>query len=238
LPGGGLVTCSYWPEPRAARFQGGDEHEPGSWELEGIQHHSGCGCALMKYRTDQVRGYLICLLIGLMGTEIGVVKAAVQSDVRGEAATSLTANDVEPRSLHIAVRYVPELKVAVHLDATRQFTALASLDATWQSSVVSFENATSESEVEIYRMWGRYAASRFEARLGRQKLSFGAATLLRPLMWFDSIDPRDPLKITDGVDAVLVRYFLLNNANLWLWGIYGSDEPKGWEVAPTAQETV
>ena len=49
--------------------------------------------------------------------------------------------------------------------------------------------------------WLRLSTSRFEARVGLQKINFGSATLFRPLMWFDSLDPRDPLQITDGVYA-------------------------------------
>ena len=73
---------------------------------------------------------------------------------------------------------------------------------------------------------------------GLQKINFGSAVLLRPLMWFDSLDPRDPLQLTDGVYAVLLRYYFPNNANLWAWALYGNDSPKGWESAATAEDTV
>jgi hypothetical protein len=52
-------------------------------------------------------------------------------------------------------------------------------------------------------------------------------------MWFDRIDPRDPLQITDGVYALLGRYYFRNNANIWLWGLYGNAETKGWEMFPS-----
>ena len=32
-------------------------------------------------------------------------------------------------------------------------------------------------------------------------------------------------------------YYLLNNANFWLWGLYGNDDPVGWEIVPTVRET-
>ncbi|MCP4397280.1 MAG: hypothetical protein GY801_08290, partial [bacterium] len=62
------------------------------------------------------------------------------------------------------------------------------------------------------------------------------AQLLRSLQWFDRVDPRDPLALTDGVYAVRFRYNALNNANLWLWGLYGNDEPKGYELLPSADD--
>ena len=59
--------------------------------------------------------------------------------------------------------------------------------------------------------------------------------MLRPLMWFDKIDPRDPLQLTDGVWGLLARYYFLNNANIWLWGLYGNEKPKTWEIGKTNQ---
>jgi len=57
------------------------------------------------------------------------------------------------------------------------------------------------------------------------------------MMSFDRLDPRDPLKITEGVYGLRYRYNFLNNANIWLWGLYGNDEPKGYEITPTAAKT-
>jgi hypothetical protein len=86
-------------------------------------------------------------------------------------------------------------------------------------------------------MWLRLSTQRFEARLGLQKINFGSATVFRPLMWFDRIDPRDPLQLTDGVYGLLLRYYFRKNANAWLWGLYGNNDPKGWETLPTARRT-
>jgi len=88
-------------------------------------------------------------------------------------------------------------------------------------------------KVKPYRATVRYARPRFDARLGLQKISFGSATLLRPLMWFDRLDPRDPLQMTDGVYALLGRYFLQNNTNFWAWGLLGNNSTKGSEAFPT-----
>jgi hypothetical protein len=55
-------------------------------------------------------------------------------------------------------------------------------------------------------------------------------------MWFDRMDPRDPLKLTDGVWGVLGRYYFINNANVWLWGLYGNNSAKGWEAYKTNKD--
>jgi len=70
-----------------------------------------------------------------------------------------------------------------------------------------------------------------------QKITFGPARLFRPLMWFDRLDPRDPLQLTEGVYGLRLRYDFQNNANIWLWGLYGNKDTKGWEGIPTKTGT-
>ncbi len=88
-------------------------------------------------------------------------------------------------------------------------------------------------QLKPYRLSLKYVTSRFEARLGLQKISFGSATLLRPLMWFDRIDPRDPIQLTDGVYGLLLRTYIATRTNLWAWALYGNNDPKGWEILTT-----
>jgi hypothetical protein len=56
-------------------------------------------------------------------------------------------------------------------------------------------------------------------------------------MWFDRIDPRDPLQLTNGVWGLLGRYYFLNNANIWIWALYGNDDEKTWEIGKTKKNT-
>src|SRR5690606_13236953 len=84
-----------------------------------------------------------------------------------------------------------------------------------------------------YRLWGRYSTNQFETRIGLHKINFGSAMMLRPLMWFDQVDPRDPLQLTNGVWAILSRYYFLNNTNIWFWAVHGSDKPRTWEISPS-----
>jgi hypothetical protein len=95
-----------------------------------------------------------------------------------------------------------------------------------------------DATAKLYRAWMRIASEKFEFRAGLQKLNFGSASLFRPLMWFDSVDPRDPLQLTNGVYGLLARYYFLDNANIWLWGLYGNRESKGWEVVPTTEKSI
>ncbi|MDR1453883.1 MAG: hypothetical protein LBJ25_07935 [Candidatus Margulisbacteria bacterium] len=94
-----------------------------------------------------------------------------------------------------------------------------------------------DSKLKPHRLWARWSDAQIEARFGLQKVNFGSATLFRPLQWFDSLDPLDPLGFTEGVKGALLRYYLPNNANFWLWGLAGNDELKGAEIIPTAKHT-
>lgn len=53
-------------------------------------------------------------------------------------------------------------------------------------------------------------------------------------MWFDRLDPRDPIQLTDGVYALLLRAYISARTNLWAWVLYGNNDPKGWEILPTS----
>ena len=136
-----------------------------------------------------------------------------------------------------SLRFIPEATFT--LKAGRGVTIDAEASANVFGSAYFFSPAgdLSKGDAKPYRAWVRLSTSRFEARAGLQKLSFGSATLFRPLMWFDSLDARDPLQVTDGVYALLLRYYTKGNANFWAWGLYGNDERRGWDLAPSDKKT-
>ncbi len=136
----------------------------------------------------------------------------------------------------IGLRWLPALTLTKSFSREKLIEAEFSLNAWTAASFSHVDDSTTQGRLKLYRGHGRYSSSRFEARLGLQKISFGSAAFLRPLMWFDRLDPRDPLQITDGVYGLLVRYFFLNNTNIWLWGLYGNDKPKGWEILGSARK--
>jgi hypothetical protein len=88
-----------------------------------------------------------------------------------------------------------------------------------------------------YRAIVRYTTAQTETQLGLQKIDFGPAQLLRPLMWFDRVDPRDPIKLTDGVYALRFKYSFLDNSLVWLWCLYGNTNNQGYEFFPTVKNT-
>lgn len=118
------------------------------------------------------------------------------------------------------IRYMPEFSAGYPLGGS------ARADMDFSLNIYSDDE---ESDVELYRSWIRYSSGQFEARAGLQKINFGPARIFRPLMWFDSVDIRDPLEFTGGVYGLLGRYYFLNNANIWAWMLYGNDELRGME---------
>ncbi len=136
--------------------------------------------------------------------------------------------------LSIGARYIPELEVLKKLKkADRTFEVELSANIFGNVAFYPFDSIQNTGGIKPYRGMIKYNSSRFELRVGLQMINFGSASLIRPLRWFDQIDPRDPLQLTNGVYGVLARYYFKNNANIWFWTLYGNKDPKGWEAIDT-----
>lgn len=162
----------------------------------------------------------------------------INFNLKGLLTGWITANADSLSQPFFGLQYIPEFSIEKALSEKYTLDFELSLNAYGTAHVRYLNDAPTESNLDLYRMWGRFSSSRFEARIGLQKINFGSASLLRPLMWFDSIDPRDPLQLTNGVYGLLMRYYFLNNANIWIWGLYGSDDLKGWEFMPSKSKSV
>jgi hypothetical protein len=137
----------------------------------------------------------------------------------------------------LGFRYVPTFHMERPIGSAAGLSFEASLNVFGTADFPSGRENRTDARAKVYRGWARFATPRFEARVGLQKINFGSASLLRPLMWFDRIDPRDPLQITDGVTGLLLKYTFQNNTNVWLWGLTGGGDAKGWEIYPTAKKS-
>ncbi|MCU0277054.1 MAG: hypothetical protein MUF02_09445 [Acidobacteria bacterium] len=163
---------------------------------------------------------------------------ATETELSSQLSGWFSLNDDLPPTPRLSLRWQPALSLEKALGAEWRLDSEFSLDASTAASAPEWKAADVTGRIKPYRLWLRLSHSRFEARLGLQKLNFGSATVFRPLMWFDALDPRDPLQITDGVYGLLLRYYFKSNANIWLWGLYGNDKTKGWETRPTAAGTM
>lgn len=146
----------------------------------------------------------------------------------GQLDTWATTKPFDKFDTQLGGRYIPELSYKKIFADTSKIDFEASGNIYGRLDYLEVGNERN-GNIKPYRVWARYSTDQFEFRVGLQKINFGSAQILRPLMWFDKMDPRDPLQITDGVYGVLGRYYFNNNTNIWLWGLVFNDELKGWE---------
>lgn len=137
--------------------------------------------------------------------------------------TSTSTIPFEFNAFYSEFYYKPELILDIYRFENKLLDAEISYDINLKYQYVN--DSSFDLSSKLYRGWLRYSNTRTEFRVGLQKINFGPARVLRSLQWFDNIDPFDPTKTTEGVKALLNRTYFHNNANLWLWGIWGrSDE--------------
>lgn len=177
----------------------------------------------------------IPILLLLFFLNISLAYCQVQDSLKfkGQASAWINYNGGNKLPLYAGLRYIPQINSSINLKNDRKIDFEVSANINGSAGFNPFDSLRASGQIKPYRAWVRYSSRQFELRAGLQKLNFGSASLLRPLMWFDQIDPRDPLKLTDGVWGVLGRYYFLNNANIWLWGLYGNTKPRGWEHVGT-----
>lgn len=157
----------------------------------------------------------------------------IEYDLRGQvSAYHLEARSDGDRSHGSGIRYIPLLELTQDIDGDTFLDLEVSLNA-WAATGCGIDD---NRDIELYRLKLRFATPRTETRLGLQTINFGPGYLLRPLRWFDRLDPRDPLRLTDGIYALRFKYVAPNNANIWLWGLYGNDEQKGYEFMQTSDD--
>ena len=110
--------------------------------------------------------------------------------------------------------YYPQYNWAKGVDFEVAYNAQSRFDGLFGTG-----DKGSDINGDLHRLWGRYSSDRVEMRYGLQKISFGPGLILRPLMWFDTLNEKDPTGQTDGVTAVRLRYFGKYDITYWGWVI-------------------
>ena len=147
---------------------------------------------------------------------------ALSFEHQGQITAQFEQKDKE--KLSAGLRYVPEF-----------YYSLPEYALDFDIALNAYAVTNTDSKTKVHRLWTRWSNEQLELRIGLQKINFGSAILFRPLQWFDSMDPLDPLGFTEGVQGILVRYYLPNNANFWLWSLHNNQDLKGTELIPTAK---
>ena len=180
-----------------------------------------------------------CFFIGLLLIILHIQPFSVRSQdsltFDGQVSLWLNLNPSLELPVYVGGRYLPQVNLIKPLKNEKKLDMELSANLNGSIGFHPFDTSYASGMIKPYRAWVRYAANQFELRLGLQKLNFGSASLFRPLMWFDQLDPRDPLQLTDGVWGILNRYYFLNNANIWFWVLYGNTKPRGWDPMKTSK---
>lgn len=160
---------------------------------------------------------------GIIALSLSATSSAIGQDLilKGQLWTSITAGD-DPfpgrSKVEQTVGYIPSLSWSKSLGTLRS----VDLEAAYRWSAL-LDGAMGQGEAgtydsgNLYRLWGRFATESLELRLGLQKIAFGPGRVLRPLMWFDTFDIKDPTGQTEGVGALRMRWFLHPELTAWLW---------------------
>lgn len=177
---------------------------------------------------------ILCVLFSLTGFSTNVWSQDTNTVTLSHKISFWgSANFQRPLLYQLGIRYIPDLNIEHHFSEYNTFNAEISWNVTASPLMSGKEYIETFSRISPYRFWMKYSTPNWEIRAGLQKINFGSATILRPLMWFDQVDPRDPLQLTDGVYGLLGRYYFNSNANIWLWSLYGNDAARGWDYLPS-----
>lgn len=178
---------------------------------------------------------LVCILI--LGSFTNIDAYTESNDFKGQGSTSFIASDDSKLSFQGSIHYIAENNYSAHFTESQFIELETALLLQSAIFINSDDSLLKKADILPYRLWFRYSNHTQEYRLGLQKINFGSATLFRPLMWFDQMNPKDPLQMTQGVWGALFRYYFQNNANIWFWGLCGNKELKGQELIKTTPET-
>ncbi|RPI01506.1 MAG: hypothetical protein EHM72_06300 [Calditrichaeota bacterium] len=190
----------------------------------------------MRCSADEVWLFLLkrFAVLYFLSTGFGQSAHGMEWDHRLQASLWSSANLKSIHTLQSGARLLPEVGISTTMSGGSSLQALLCGNLNGGYSAAQNEWF---SDIQAYRAWLRYSTHWLEVRAGLQQIEFGPALLLRSLMWFERIDPRDPAKFATGVVSVLGRLYFLSNVEIWLWGVRGEGEKKGIEVYPTAERS-
>jgi len=169
-----------------------------------------------------IGGKSVCILLSvLIFTSLGYPQ---QWDLRGQIAVNVNgSNDPSAEGANIdqVIGYIPTLSVYPEYSLLNgiDFEAALNLNAQFDGFFGSGNNGSEESS-GFHRLWVRYGSESVEFRYGLQKMAFGPGLILRPLRWFDSLDPKDPTGQTDAVTSARFRYFGKHDITYWGWAVH------------------
>jgi len=160
--------------------------------------------------------------------------AGLANPFLGEISLSSLASGVARDEIDFTTRYLPALEYQSSLSESWDYDLEIRWQLQWGGRSDTLRDAKLKSEP--YRVALNLQSTHSEYIIGLQKLNFGPARILRPLMWFDSVNPTDPLKLTSGVTGISAKYHYEFGWSSQAW-LFLPDDPIGWEAFPDQKGT-
>jgi hypothetical protein len=179
----------------------------------------------------------VLTLLKVVFSQLLIISTLIASPFLGELSLSTTANSTEGENVYIITRYLPAFEIQKSLNSSWDYDLEVRWQLNWGSTLDTLDFSESSFNMDPYRIALNLQSSHSEYIIGLQKINFGPARILRPLMWFDALDPTDPLELTSGVTGLSATYHYDFGWSSQAW-ILLADDPIGWEVFPDKSGTV
>lgn len=149
----------------------------------------------------------------------------------GQASAYSVLSPGQEKKVAAGFRFLPGLRYH-GIERGMQLSAEASVHLFAHEALFPLDDEPTAG-LQPYRFWLRLSDSTRSLRIGLQQINFGSATILRPLMWFDRMNPIDPLGLTEGVWSALGQLYFRSDASLWLWINLPSQKLRVWDIFPS-----
>ena len=147
----------------------------------------------------------------------------------GELSSSINSNGMGSSDIQFITRYLPAFEIQNNFSDSWDYDLEVRWQLAWSSSMDPIIFSDSVTQFEPYRIALNFQSQQSEYIIGLQKINFGPARVLRSLMWFDSVNPTDPLELTPGVTGISATHFFNSGWSSQAWLLLPGD-PIGWEV--------
>lgn len=116
-----------------------------------------------------------------------------------------------------------------------------SIESSYQlttSDVIKKGWKTKHISVERYRLNLLFKQQFLDYKVGLQDIHFGVGTYLRPLQWFDTLDPINKRAATQGINGFVVKTSSSNNQETVGWMLFGNNQVRPSDLNSTKKETI
>jgi hypothetical protein len=97
---------------------------------------------------------------------------------------------------------------------------------------------TKEISLERYRLNVLFKQQFLDYKVGLQDMHFGVGTYLRPLQWFDMLDPINKRAATQGINGLIVKKSTSDIQEIVGWMLFGNNPVRPSDLNSTKKETI